>query len=132
MLTYVTEPPPLVADLSYTHAQYLPFKRSILRAERTKKSSVRNSRVLRGLRQTAHTQQVKADGNGKAKEKHGQSLTFMPPKSHFNALIKPLRRSERATIGVRKSQYRKPEKALQDNKPTTDTMKSTKNVELIL
>lgn len=47
-----------MADLSDTHAQYLHSKRSILRAERTKKSLVRNSRVLSVQVHNTHTQQV--------------------------------------------------------------------------
>ena len=87
MLTYATEPPPLVADLSHTHAQYLPFKRSILRAERTKKSSVRNSRVLSVQVHDAHTQQVMTFTTEMCNKPLAQTYMFRLQKCRFSVSV---------------------------------------------
>ena len=98
MLTYTTEPPPLVADLSHTHAQYLPFKRSILRAERTKKSLVRNSRVLSVQVHDAHTQQVMTFTTEMCNKPLAQTYMFRLQKCRFSNAIVPLLHTNSAAI----------------------------------
>lgn len=116
MLTYATEPPPLVADLSHTHAQYLPFKRSILRAERTKKSSVRNSRVLSVQVHDAHTQQVMTFTTEMCNKPLTQTYMFRLQKCRFSNAIVPLLHTNSAAITHQKRHYYTPKAPLLENK----------------
>ena len=127
MLTYATEPPPLVADLSHTHAQYLPFKRSILRAERTKKSSVRNSRVLSVQVHDAHTQQVMTFTTEMYNKPLTQTYMFRLQKCRFSNAIVPLLHTNSAAITHQKRHYYTPKAPLLENKGVISSAKHHKN-----